>query len=351
MRYVATIALLTACGSRAVEDPNPVEDLSSVEDLNPVQDPKADCMAMQNVAKQRIADCAGIPPELVEVPYWETFDRFCTGIAAAVARGSIRYDPMDIAQCISDLQAMTCAQVVDDGRLPACYVFHGAVPPGGACYSPFECDGSWCVGECPGTCTKVPVVGVGESCQLAECASGLACVGPTASAVCEPIVAAGARCLDASGKQIAACAPPTVCVGPTCQLLMPKQLGQPCTSRYDCDAFLACITGVCAPSKRIGDACTPGNDECAYYVGTQLYCSADGDGGSDGTCAENPTNGPCRAVTGQPELKQCTDGVCGSTNTCVPNAGEGEPCVAGGVPACRLDWACIGGTCQAYDCY
>jgi hypothetical protein len=264
---------------------------------------------------------------------------------SAIAARHLAYDPQGARACLDAWQSADCGDSY--GSVP-CNVFKPLVPVGGTCRSGecanglcglvtercgastcrayletgahcvsfFDCDPQ--VGSCStlGNSTCVPWVTLGGAClpALADCGSGLACVGyslgppnqmgicqvpGTVGAPCQGVCASGHYCdpiapmrtckaLGAAGAQ---CAVPTACArGLGCSIPRNASIGT-CAAWLDigdacdpegqavcphdapCDpATRKCVA---APSLR-GAACGP-DQNCAYSIAREparLYCDA-----------------------------------------------------------------------------
>ncbi len=223
----------------------------------------------------------------------------CRAVTKGIAAGRLRYSAGDAARCLAAFRGLTCADLEnsDMGSADCDNAFVGQVATNGACYnnglnSSFfaECGKSdFCAGaapggrSCPGTCKAFKKAGE-------ACPAGDKC---DTSSSCSP----GGVCV-ADALESGACGGPT---GGTCKTsdlyctgnrttagtcAKRKTSGAcategECAARYECKGLMGTTPGVCSALKNIGDACTPGVKDCAFYVG---YCNA-----GTSTCAAYPT--------------------------------------------------------------
>jgi len=119
----------------------------------------------------------------------------------SLAAGRIEYDGTAAADCIADIQSLSCDQYNSgdiDSVLPTCRPFViPKVGDGGACGEDYECTSGFCDGETEdgpdGMCKPKP--GAGEACTD-DCADGLYCGFDTSGGgeMCMPKLANGETC-------------------------------------------------------------------------------------------------------------------------------------------------------------
>lgn len=258
----------------------------------------------------------------------------CGPVAASLSAGGLQFNAADAAACLSGTRALPCWDT--SRRLPACVkALEGQVAPGGACHELLmvrsECTaGSWCdtANQCPGTC--MPYAKLGESCVGAYvfCDTGLRCDSQTGRCVENPPSGIGDPC-----RYFGACSAGLVCEGKdgpleyfpssdneeigTCEA--PRASG-PCYYDYDCSNHCAGADppdtrGTCTPWKQIGQACTPGAQDCV----ADAYC------GANNTCVSLPAVGqPCPGNAG--EGRECLDGYCNPSHICQEFLPTGAQC-------------------------
>jgi hypothetical protein len=268
-------------------------------------------------------------------------------LATSIARGRVKFQHDQLAQCYADTRALGCS--IQSDRLPdSCQrAIAGQVGTGDSCSIGSDCTGdAFCtLGECPRVC-KARVT-TGDSCQRdEECANGLICL----SQHCAKPAALGADCAGTTG---AVCALGTSCVGST------KTQAGKCTANAE------------VQSGAEGAACTPGGTLCLEG----LSCAYDGVSGF--TCQSAASLGAAchKALPSQcPNDTYCSaqevtdDGVCetlpGDGKACVlaGDCAAGNVCVAdaSGNPVCRQqhdlsescdqDVVCRSGVCTSGKC-
>jgi len=119
-------------------------------------------------------------------------------VRPSIESGRSTWDGARAAECVAQLQALTCdeysARVRLMGDAPlGCSPITGLVADGGACGAPWECVSGYCAGVAPGvegTCAALP--GEGAACPTDQCAEGLRC--DLATSVCVVPKADGAEC-------------------------------------------------------------------------------------------------------------------------------------------------------------
>lgn len=260
---------------------------------------------------------------------------------AAIARGTLVYDPARAAACMDAIAAAGC-DALGGGLLPAACedALLGNVALGGACDIDGECVGdAACVqgATCPGACTARG--GPGHSCtRNDECERGLVCdsttctAPPTEGQACQgpsaPDCRIGLICLGGNGTRQGTCSTQaslfTAAEGATCDL----QAGPWCQEGLSCivDSIAApgSPTFLCARPVLHGAACKAGiPDQCP--VGE--YCTARAAMGMiDGTCAPLPVGGePCATRLIGPS---CAAGHACVMGTCRPLQANGGACTS-----------------------
>ena len=274
---------------------------------------------------------------------------------AAIARGTLGYDPALMPACLDAIAAGGC-DTLAGGLLPAACdaAVAGTVAVGGACDLDVEClDDAACVQDavCPGTCTARG--GPGRSCtRTEECQRGFVCdsttctAPPTDGQACKgpsaPDCRVGLICVGGSATRQGTCHTQanifTAAVGATCDL----QAGPWCQAGLSCVVDSIPTPGsptlLCARPVASGAACKGGiPDQCPG----EEYCTARlAMGMIDGTCAPLPVGGePCATRLAGP--------ICAAGYTCVSSLCR--PLQANG-GACGDAAECYGGVCTSGVC-
>jgi hypothetical protein len=279
------------------------------------------------------------------LPVWEAADE----------AGTIEYDADRVQGCLDAIEAASC-QVMSNRIPEGCdAIFNGTVEPGGPCRNDVECAGeAYCRGaDCPGLC--VARVEAGGACtDSGECVSGLTCQDET----CALPAAEGEACEGGNPE----CAEGYLCAGAdgetpgTCRSFGDFELvgdGESCLPDEGvlCQAGLSCVldqlvppTMTCVAESASGGACRAGTpDPCP----DGQLCTADPLGGEiDGTCVPEPGDGePCvGGVLGT----RCAAGLrCDGDDICRSLERLGEPCASSGQCYSGL---CEGGACASPEC-
>jgi len=248
-------------------------------------------------------------------------------------------------------QGFSCSQVLT-----------GTVPEEGACNSlgtvlGDECEsGSSCASTCPSVCRAPRLLSEGESCggfmNNADCPLPLQC---DALGICNMPLGEGESCrgfldcrpgldcaeLGDDDASLGTCQPRTVQEGEPCETSGACQVGY-------CRGEEGAMT--CFVSKRVGEPCVFGQNECAQQCSLEGMCEvASKEGGPCGQ-VEGPT-------TGESESLACAgDLFCElESSTCQPRLESGSSCVdvqAQGDPCERSSEGhieCAMGACQTCD--
>lgn len=321
----------------------------------PVPDPVLSymeyCTRLFELYAEQDADCRGGDAEDWLASFFVVDER-CAENEAAIDKGHVRFDLDKANACLREIRTEPCE---------------------GATSSP-----------CSEVETTLHDLDAGDDCSDGEyCAKGLFCndSGDTCPPTCQAQTQEGGRC-----SVFEACAGELFCShdgsgrNGTCR--RPPSIGEPCLS-FDicgegfcdpdskkCRAFLRegdeCASGaqangcdrglVCVqegskhfcrhrcqgdPSGRVGDPCTPEQNECRYYP---LFCN------DDHVCAFSPRVGePCGEIGDDDGF--CSDGFCSAqagVGTCLPFVGEGGACAS--FFECDYNLICENGTCTHYGC-
>jgi hypothetical protein len=263
------------------------------------------------------------------------------------------------AQCT---QSSTCDPVSGQCVSPLPKPDGTACSDGNLCMQTEACQGGYCVGTSPVTCTAAgscqssecdPLTGAcvtntagdgalcsnGNACALDSCVAGT-CTGTNSVVVCDPSDAChvAGQCVPATGM----CTTPPAPDGTACT-------GNPCNQSY------ACTAGVCVGINPVLCAAA---DQC-HGVGTcdpnSGTCSSptltDGTACDDSnacTQSDSCQSGTC--VGSDPVVCNAT-GVCGAVGECQPSTGLcSEPIASDGTPCsssnlCDQTNACVSGSC------
>jgi hypothetical protein len=249
-----------------------------------------------------------------------TFD---PALPAAIDAGKIRFDPVAASACNDALAARSCdVTAADARRLPdVCdRVLIGTIAAGATCLDDRECGTQRCDAArceqnacCPGGCAAFvapakldaacePEVGcvdgafcgadkvchtlvamAGDCHADAECALGLACIGPTElqAGACRPLPKLGEQCPYQRCAEIGA-----RCDGQTCVRI--GRAGDPCANGTECSEFFICDSSTqrCREQPHLGETCF---GRCAGEAWCELT-------GATGTCrSPQPNAAPCTA--------------------------------------------------------
>ena len=234
-------------------------------------------------------------------------------IAEATAPGT-GVTAANMGACGNSVAAGSCGDLSNLRSLPACDI-HGSRPAGGPCGSNAQCQSGACNRQ-PNTVCGVCAtpVGEGNACgEDSECAPGLSCQ--------------------------------------TKKCLKPQALGMPCDAVRPCQFGAYCKEAVCTAQGAAGASCTA---EGACDAGAGLFC--------------NPVARVCQPVAYATAGEACglvaggitvcaAGGRCQMAmgavmGVCMPPAGDGEGCGAGG-PGCLSPALCVGpagaGVCRLPD--
>lgn len=260
---------------------------------------------------------------------------FDPALPAAVDAGKIRFDPVSAETCNAAIAARSCDVTAADTRqLPdVCdRVLVGTIAAGATCLDDRtcgtgRCDAARCEQNacCPGGCAAYaapakideacdPEVGcvdgafcgadklchalvaMAGACRTdAECAIGLACIGPTElqAGACRPLPKLGEPCPYQRCAEIGA-----RCDGQTCVPI--GTTGDRCADSTECSEFHVCDSASqrCLDQPRLGDPCS---GICAG----EAWCEVTG---ASGTCrSPQPNAAPCSADN-QCATQYCEEG-------------------------------------------
>jgi hypothetical protein len=240
-------------------------------------------------------------------------------LAAAVKRGTIRYDGAATRACLDALDR-DCGSGSSSNSPPASceQALQGQLAVGSTCVNSTECaagycDKQQCAGNtcCAGTC--VPHVPAGGSCTGgARCSTGTFCQ----EGVCTENLPLGASCATSSGcASVGFCEIPAGAAAGKC-------------ARWNA-AGSSCDPGRFYPCGRIDERCDPTTNRCVKVNGVGDPCSVTSDCALyapcvQGVCTAAPTaGGACTADSERPcqGTLMCTAGTCvapAAQPACVP---------------------------------
>lgn len=298
--------------------------------------------------------------------------------------------------CVSTDRCGRSADCPSEGSEPQRYCVDGRCvagePPGyhqpcdptladRACGPGLTCEWSGETGFC------FPPAALGEPCDPASCADGLACAAgvcalpppgchwgsdcPATAPYChtpsleergvcttEP---RGAFCFTDAWMALdlwTACPPGFGCGGVEVGCVEEAPLGGACSAAVPCVLGAACVDGRCAmlvdPDAACGaDAACPAAFECLDGRCTPWGMPGDACGEAlpclegvcvEGTCTRLEPGAPCDSSTREPCETHCAP----STGVCEPRALVGETCLR--ASACDDGLACVSGVCARTDC-
>lgn len=273
-------------------------------------------------------------------------------VAGGIAAGTIIYDPVKAAECVSAFDTRACTRDYDlseRGESPACLeATRGTLAADAVCTVSEECVSQTCVAStncpnntCCGRCAPgaAPAVKqLGEPCTPRDICQNSYCEvsspnSPT-SFVCTAYRQNGAACT--ANEQ---CAVGSYCrnagsAGASCQSLIAPN--GPCQSRGDClELSNVCAGGACRVGGTLGMTCMPTvPDSCQvfHYCGTTVGTA---------TCALPPAvNEPCTQAQGCRGDAYCDGNVCQArkdTNAPCDTTLGGRDCKSG---VCDLQGRC-----------
>jgi len=266
--------------------------------------------------------------------YGVVYESVRAGIERSLDSGATSFDAAQAQRCIDDLAQAEC--VVGPASTACEAMFVGHVPEGGACLDSMECAGGGYCSEamtCPRVCE--PTLAAGARCdEGGACAAGLAC---SPEGVCEVPRANGEPCAESANCLSEYCHYDTlVCTAVPVNFATAE--GQPCDWTYECQLGLFCNEAlaqpVCVPAPKLGEPCTDigGSVSCANGA----FCHFEADG-TEGVCVERaPVGGPCE------ESEECATMICDG-GTCQEYSRLGEPCVTNA----RCFGVCDAGVCAS----
>jgi hypothetical protein len=267
------------------------------------------------------------------------FDQSCLFDLNAPGAGATKLE-----QCAGsfDSAKATCGAVDES----ACAQPTGSLASGSPCGEGMQCQSGFCKTANPyapgcGVCAdRIPV---GQKCTVADlCVDGSWCVwGSNNSGTCTTVTKGdvGAPCSGGAST----CKDGLTCDFATNTCVAPQAEGGSCTTRPDCHAPLACISGKCAQAKTAGQACLA--DQCAPGLGCDLQSQ---------TCKARVAVDPGKACDN--EVNYCRLGFCqsssgsGTTGTCSPIIADGQPCdITSTSATCDSNAQCVNGKCVIFD--
>ena len=259
-----------------------------------------------------------------------------TYLRAAQSAGHVEYDREAAAACLDAMRERSCEY--EEEPFAGCDgVFRGRIGRNGPCMSAAECAGNAVCGTdamctdmcCVGACRVFPdPTELGEPC-------GFSSVGCVAEAYCafDPVMGTPTVCtarVEAGGDCSIGqtCAEETVCDGSKCRKIELRGPGESCGGDLQyCEEPGACRSSydgapsTCVVAPELGEPCDD-NSACARF---DTFCDPD-----SRLCTLLP--GPGQGCGGQcVPYATCQSGVEGAVEsasgaTCVPLAGDGEPC-------------------------
>ncbi len=215
------------------------------------------------------------------------------------AAGLLSLSAPGLAACEAHLAEVACEQQIFELAGPCSGIWEGAQAAGESCGLDVEyyiCDpsASCTIGlDFCGTCETV--LEPGEDCSVEETTCGPE--GFCEEGTCRARVPNGGACLPDDRCMAGSACIEEVCEGPTF-----VSAGETCDATRRCPYLTACIGGVCAPTARLGEACSTGVP-CDAGVCEDGTCvpprddgeACEGNAGcssgicADGTCAARPS--------------------------------------------------------------
>ncbi|HYD42593.1 MAG TPA: hypothetical protein VEB43_17325 [Anaeromyxobacter sp.] len=292
----------------------------------------------------------------------------CAVVGDAEAAGRLAYDRAQAAACLSELAATTCwtwdhtEELISDACLQA---FGGSAAPEERCtlvMHDLECTpGSYCeVDSCdlelPGRCLEYAQEGedCGESANYRVCAGGLSCdYFNTDKCVAQVSVGFAGEGESCSGR---GCQEGLYCEDAETTCAPQIAIGQECTESDACERGASCEDGFCVAWRRVGAACTPGNEQCVDGA----YCDA-----ATERCTAWPRAGGACGTPGGGEYRGCIDSWCrvepveilglqplfsSESGICTPYVEEGAACESGQTWSQCGPLATCDGTCERNYC-
>jgi hypothetical protein len=339
----------TACGSS-----------SSAPDANTA------CTTLSGAVNQKLAQCLGTPSDQV-AGFAANTAAFCKLVSSA-SGSKITYDGGKVGGCQSDIQAMTCGQILY-------WAFSGfyspatgdIVPPSAncsgvfkgksttACSSSDECVSGLCsLQACPGTCITTITADAGDCTNTGVCVYPDICspdpTDPTGTKQkCAAPAHAGQPCGAAGCDFDSFCDTTTMCVAV-------KTSGSCTPGNFECAPGYACAgaTPTCAKLVAVGGTCTPASSTSEEQCGNGTYC------GTSGKCVENGGVGATCGTLSNGENAGCVNSWCDASQTtgmgmCVANVAAAGSCATsanGNTPSCVAGYQCgPANTCIAGTCY
>ena len=249
--------------------------------------PNPACVDLASAHCARVDECA---PFQIAIFYGD--EATCVAREAIVctldvtAPGSSRTEAM-VQACAGEIAAATCDDWASNA-LPSCTPDPGAIADGGACFTPWQCQGRRCAGlfdlferGC-GTCESAVPLG-GTCTDIASCDDGLLCIVDTCEAPgktgedCSPsgVCVWTLACATSTGKCQTGGAPGASCTdldcdfahgawcaNQTCVAVERAGAGEACVPPAGfCAADLACINDTCVAEPDVGEKC---NAVCVY---------------------------------------------------------------------------------------
>lgn len=264
-------------------------------------------------------------------------------LTAAVANGTVKFDPAKAGVCLDELRHQPCDQSQESprGAHPSCQqTFAGTVADNGACALNEQClSGSCAYTACPDSCcsgkcsgTRPPPAALGQACGNGSCVASAYC---NALGTCAPLLAEGHSC--ESDRQ---CAFGTVCAGGSASTCTKTPVGGG-----------ACLTsgsqtGIC---DTIGLVCDASN-HCVKSLGVGAPCSA-----KQSVCAADLVCDPAslKCLVAPAAGAACLGGRCAAGAHCVQGIASGPgTCTADKAlgEACQSGYECQSSSCQAGHC-
>ncbi|HEX6764873.1 MAG TPA: hypothetical protein VF103_05330 [Polyangiaceae bacterium] len=212
--------------------------------------------------------------------------------------------PAIVLDCFAALAEMSCDDWLYNGELPAGCRFTGSRTIGSPCGNDAQCTTGRCSATFDACGTCEPLAEEGEDCSVAQCREGLRC---NADLVCAP----------------------------------PKRLGDACRPDSSCESTMVCEAMVCEKPPGVGEPCGMGALGCDLFQGA--FCDFD-----SMVCEELEVSGegePCAGICVAGTF--CDTSV--TTPVCVRARAEGETCTTTGELECDSLLSCTGGVCTRLD--
>lgn len=272
------------------------------------------CGAFRNATDALLSRCVGGSEAI-----WGEYFPPCSALEAAVSAGRVTYQPSKVSACLVAFPSLSCSDLLIGPN--ACFgPLGGTVANGGPCYADGDCRGdSYCSGvgpgksSCVGKCAKL-LPGGAACTEMDSCAAGYLCGGVPTSMTCVSDVH------------------PLADEGDSCAPVAPTKPSIFCAPGLSCNRQ----NFRCAPTGKLGGACTPGDALCETFT----YCDS-----KTSKCVSDPGVGEVCGVSPAGELMRCLPRLycklptpTSATGSCASLGGKGA--------ACSADEQCTSETCN-----